>query len=414
MRAEKQKATSLVCILIALALARSSYATEPPATQAASSPAAAEGPARGQVARWLRSPPPDAPQPKLECTRPKIEGLSTIAGDTLEWSWEVANVGTAELRLWLTAWWDHGAVLQGPRWRVVPPGERAAIVVSYAAPPEQCGTLNVQWNASTNDAATRVLDLRAVVEVRPRGSVEEHEATYGPCGDVERWLAPPPETAPQPQLVCAQTTADLGDVWPGTGLKPAWTFENVGAAPLRILLQVDCCTAVKPGTLIIAPGQRTTVAACLVCRRPGEISRKAKARTNDAAQPEVTLHLKAVHHEALRMAAEGQPSRGVSFDKVPRDAGPQTKTVLLTRGDGGPLRPRVRKITTDEESLTPPANVTAELRELEPGERYELDVTVTPPWPEGKEWARAKVELETGVAEQPTAEVSVLVKPETP
>lgn len=414
MRAEKQNATSLVCILIALALAWSSRATEPPTTQPASSPAVAEGPARGEIARWLRSPPPDAPQPKLECTRPKIEGLSTVAGDTLEWSWEIANAGTAELRLWLTARWDDGAVLQGPRWRVIPPGERATIAVSYAAPPEHCGTLNVWWSASTNDAATRVLDLRAVAEVRPRGSVEEHEATYGPCGDVERWLAPPPDTAPQPRLVCAQTTADLGDVWPGTGLKPAWTFENVGAAPLRILLQVDCCTGVKPGTLIIAPGQRTTAAACFVCRRPGEISRKAKARINDATQPEITLGLKAVHHEALRMAAEGRPSRGVSFDKVPRDAGPQTKTVLLTRGDGGPLCPRVRKITSDEESRTPPPNVTAELRELEPGQRYELDVTVSPPWPEDKQWAHATVELETGVPEDPTAKVSVGVGGETP
>jgi hypothetical protein len=40
---------------------------------------------------------------------------------------------------------------------------------------------------------------------------------------------------------------------------------------------------------------------------------------------------------------------------------------------------------------------------IEEGERYELDITVEPPWPNDSYWGY--VRLETGVPEQPTTEV---------
>jgi hypothetical protein len=58
--------------------------------------------------------------------------------------------------------------------------------------------------------------------------------------------------------------------------------------------------------------------------------------------------------------------------------------------DGGRLNP---KIGTCE------AHSSAELREIEPGEKYALDITVGPPWPNDK--LRGSVVVETGLQEAP-------------
>ena len=63
----------------------------------------------------------------------------------------------------------------------------------------------------------------------------------------------------------------------------------------------------------------------------------------------------------------------VNFDLIPREAESRTKTLKLSRGDAGPLALKVVSATAPQ--------LAAALREVEPGESYELDVTMSPPWP---------------------------------
>ena len=77
------------------------------------------------------------------------------------------------------------------------------------------------------------------------------------------------------------------------------------------------------------------------------------------------------------------------FHRVPRDAPPQHTTIELLPGDGGPITPRLLS--------TRGRGVAAELREIESGQHYALDVTVSPPWP--NDAVRGSVSLETGVSQ---------------
>ncbi|MBN2448410.1 MAG: hypothetical protein JXO22_16910, partial [Phycisphaerae bacterium] len=65
----------------------------------------------------------------------------------------------------------------------------------------------------------------------------------------------------------------------------------------------------------------------------------------------------------------------LNFGQVARDAESVTKTVMIKRGDGGPLNPEL--VTPSRDGLS------AKLTEIQPGEQYELEVTLTPPWPNG-------------------------------
>jgi hypothetical protein len=96
--------------------------------------------------------------------------------------------------------------------------------------------------------------------------------------------------------------------------------------------------------------------------------------------------------EPVRM----EPSR-LGFGQVSRTAGSQSKTVVVTRGDGGPLA--LKLLPTEAQG------VRTELREIEPGERYEIQITVTPPFKSTE--VSKSVQLETGVPEAPTVTVPI-------
>lgn len=83
------------------------------------------------------------------------------------------------------------------------------------------------------------------------------------------------------------------------------------------------------------------------------------------------------------------PSR-VNFGQIESSAESQRKTVKITRGDGGPLALELVPLEH--------ANVQASLREIEPGERYELDIDLRPPWPKNR-YVRADLKLKTGVSQ---------------
>jgi len=85
--------------------------------------------------------------------------------------------------------------------------------------------------------------------------------------------------------------------------------------------------------------------------------------------------------------------------REPDDDSEQEQTLTLTRGDGGPLAPKLEPVETP--------GIEAKLTEAERGERYELAVTLA----KGAELerSRAVLTLQTGVAESPTVTIPVYV-----
>jgi hypothetical protein len=120
--------------------------------------------------------------------------------------------------------------------------------------------------------------------------------------------------------------------------------------------------------------------------RRGEFSKIIKVQTNDANSEKTAFVCK-----GKILVAEQIDIPMVNFGIVPRDGGPQTRTVTIRRGDGGPLSPELEPIKESQ--------LSAQLREITPGEEYKLDVTLNPPWPVGD--FNGQLTIKTGVAEEP-------------
>jgi hypothetical protein len=93
---------------------------------------------------------------------------------------------------------------------------------------------------------------------------------------------------------------------------------------------------------------------------------------------------------------QAKPTR-VNFGRIARGDTAKKQTVTLTRGDGGPIHPEV--VRTGDKAIV------ATLREVEPGERYDLDVEIQPPWPNRR--LQSWVRLKTGISQAPETTVPV-------
>ncbi len=96
------------------------------------------------------------------------------------------------------------------------------------------------------------------------------------------------------------------------------------------------------------------------------------------------------------MPLEVNPSR-VSFGRINVNSPTQYQTVSIHAGETGKIAPE----------LIPgkQGKVDAQLCEIEPGQHYELEVSVSPPWSPSS--IRETLRLKTGVAEAP--EMSIFV-----
>ncbi len=121
-------------------------------------------------------------------------------------------------------------------------------------------------------------------------------------------------------------------------------------------------------------------------------TKKITVTTNDPEHRLVYLICKGTILEAIRVSP-----KNLSFGRIPRSSGPQTKKVTITQGDGGPLALKLLGET--------PKSIKAKLNEVEPGKRYELEVTLSPPFSTDR--VSANLKMETGVADAPTASIRV-------
>ncbi len=217
--------------------------------------------------------------------------------------------------------------------------------------------------------------------------------------ELEAWLQPPPPDQPQPRFVCEKRSVDAGDVWEGSKTKAVWTVWNAGDAPLRMRAAFGGCMTAGGRTIFsLAPGEtgeiEGKVGACFPLGRRSRCG--PRVWTNDRRKAEVDLDAIANVRSAIRTGFDDISIRSFTFDPFSYRAGPQTKTIQIRRGDGGPLRLAVKSVS--------PEGATAELREIEAGERYELTVTLKPPWPAYGPGSGV-IALATGVELQPEAKI---------
>ena len=124
----------------------------------------------------------------------------------------------------------------------------------------------------------------------------------------------------------------------------------------------------------------------------GSFSRAIHVDTNDAEHPRQILTCNGTILEGYKVNA-----KRINFGNVSRRATGTSKTIVLERGDGGPLSPKLLRPESE--------NYVAEMKEITPGERYEVTVTLRPPYSTPQ--VRADLKFETGVADAPTGSVAL-------
>lgn len=144
---------------------------------------------------------------------------------------------------------------------------------------------------------------------------------------------------------------------------------------------------------MIQPGQTETVAFTSVPpQKSGPFAKEITVACNDRATPTLSLQ-----GEATVMIATRKQPEVVNFSQIKRDTPEQKQTMTITRGDGGPLKPKISSIGNPQ--------IKAELREIEAGEKYALDVTIAPPWPNGM--LQGVIMLDAGVEQAPPETIHV-------
>ncbi len=147
----------------------------------------------------------------------------------------------------------------------------------------------------------------------------------------------------------------------------------------------------------IAPGKTEEVKLTIATtrKRKGKFTKSVRVTTNDAKNRNPTLACEG----NVKVPFEMQPTM-ITFSQIERSSEAQKKTFKITRGEGGPLSPEL--VPSKNE------NVKATLREIVTGEEYELDVELSPPWPN-----RAITDyltLKTGVESVPEEKLRVYAR----
>jgi hypothetical protein len=216
-------------------------------------------------------------------------------------------------------------------------------------------------------------------------------------GDLSR-LANRPATQPvvtrQGMLRVEAPLYNYGKVWDTDTVTHTFEVRNVGSQVVTIAnVQTSCgCTTTDQWERQIAPGAVWKLPVKFVAaNRRGQSSKTITVDTDDPGWPVITLSLEG----EVSPRIEVSPTPGVNFGTLRQDSNAR-KTLTIVNNGPEPV------------SLTNPTVDTAflkvDLRSIEPGRRYELDVETVPPLK--VENLRGKIILVSSLREMPEVAIN--------
>lgn len=128
-------------------------------------------------------------------------------------------------------------------------------------------------------------------------------------------------------------------------------------------------------------------------RYSGSFTRNVRVTSNDPKQPTVTVSCMGTVFVPFRL-----DQNRVAFAKTKNTEGPVYRTVTITRGESGPIHPTVLPHKH--------MGLDAQICEIEPGEVYELEISMDHPWPNG--YFRYPLRINPGIPDMPSDTVYVL------
>jgi hypothetical protein len=164
-----------------------------------------------------------------------------------------------------------------------------------------------------------------------------------------------------------------------------FTIANIGDAPLTIEVKSSCgCTVPSKPKSPLLPGESDELNISYdTVKRKGRARQRVTLITNDPSQPRSVITVTGNVKPLFRAT----PGDGIFFHRLTRDA-EVTNTITLENEHSEPLELRL----ADGQDFGP---FRIDLKELEPGQRYELAATTIVPMPEKS--SRVEVLLDTGL-----------------
>jgi thiol-disulfide isomerase/thioredoxin len=189
---------------------------------------------------------------------------------------------------------------------------------------------------------------------------------------------------------------DFGEVWQGDALKHTFEIRNGGDAPLRIVRVKPACGCTVAGKYPkeIAPGESGAFPFQLNTKRlAGKFTKSIAVTTNDTKSAQTRLLLTGEVKQHVDVAP-----RLAQFGRVKPDS-VITRKITLTNNTSEPLKLLVDP-TQDLKCFK------AQVEELVPGKKFELNVTAAPPFQTGIN--RINLRLATGIKQQEKLEITCI------
>lgn len=201
-----------------------------------------------------------------------------------------------------------------------------------------------------------------------------------------------------PQIELEPTTFDFGEVWERTPVKSTFTVRNVGTAPLTLKVHASCgCTTVTKPKSVLAPGETDTFTITYSTRHTGKARKRVTLITNDPQHPRVNIEVRGEVKPLFKGTIAGKKADRILFRGVTSETR-KSETLRLENNFGRPVHLALKE-GQDFDGFD------IQLREVEPGQVYELIATTRPPLEPGAH--RAAVKLETGIDVVPEIEILV-------
>lgn len=222
--------------------------------------------------------------------------------------------------------------------------------------------------------------------------------------DPSRPLRQREETRPRPTLKIPTTQAsggarievspkefDFGEKWEGEPAVQDFTIKNVGIEPLTLRAKSSCgCTVATRPKSPLAPGESTKISITYRTSHKGKARKKVTLFTNDPTHPRWEIMVR----------GNVKPVYEVPLSVTMQDLEVDTATSRTVELKNQYPEPVFLKLKEGEDYGV----FDVELKEVEPGQRYELKVATKPPLKPGRNYKR--IRLRTGLERSP--EVSIV------
>jgi hypothetical protein len=188
------------------------------------------------------------------------------------------------------------------------------------------------------------------------------------------------------------TEFDFKEVWQGLPAEGEFAIKNVGTAALVLDTRSSCgCTVATKPKSPLEPGETTKFKISYNTSHAGTAQKTVTVTTNDPEQPSAVIRVSGT----VKPLVAATPSDRIAFNDLETNS-VESRTVQLESQYDAPLHLKLRENPN-------PGPFTVELKELEPGKRYELTATTKPPLPVNTN--STTVVLDTGLEKAPTVSV---------